>query len=172
MSRPAPEEQEYFRLRAEWLRFKNHVFDTNTELPTLAAVLDDVRRLTEERGTLGLIYLDLGGSGQVESLYGWHAYDGVVRAFAGVLAWLRVEGTLGARDIVAVLSVRSDKFLLFVGGPGTLPLDRATLEALVGRLKDRIAEALSSTRATPCCTAIPCCDPSARCTVPSTKPCS
>jgi len=139
MSRPAPEEQEYFRLRAEWLRFKNHVFDTNTELPTLAAVLDDVRRLTEERGTLGLIYLDLGGSGQVESLHGWHAYDAVVRAFAGVLAGLRVEGTLGARDIVAVLSVRSDKFLLFVGGPGTLPLDRAALEALVGRLKDRIA---------------------------------
>ena len=45
-----PDESDYFRLRAEWLRFKNHVFDANTELPTLAAVLDDVRRLMEERG--------------------------------------------------------------------------------------------------------------------------
>ena len=42
---PPPGENDYFRLRAEWLRFKNHVFDANTQLPTLAAVLDDVRRL-------------------------------------------------------------------------------------------------------------------------------
>ena len=32
---PPPGESDYFRLRAEWLRFKNHVFDANTELRTL-----------------------------------------------------------------------------------------------------------------------------------------
>ncbi len=142
MSRPVPEEQEYFRLRAEWLRFKNHVFDTNTDLPTLAAVLDDVRRLMEERGTLGLAYFDVGGSGQVEALHGWHAYDEVVRGFATVLAGMRLDGTLGARDIVSVLSVRSDKFLVFLGGPGTLPLDRPALDALAARLKERAGEGL------------------------------
>src|SRR4029450_10987505 len=58
-----PGESDYFRLRAEWLRFKNHVFDANTELPTLAAVLDDVRRLMGGGGTRGLLYLALGGDG-------------------------------------------------------------------------------------------------------------
>jgi hypothetical protein len=68
---PSPPEGDYFRLRAEWLRFKNHVFDANTELPTLAAVLDDVRRLMEERGTVGIVYLDVGGDGLTEPLHGW-----------------------------------------------------------------------------------------------------
>ncbi len=76
MTSPSPpREADYFRLRAEWLRFKNHVYDTNTELPTLAAALDDVRRLMEERGTLGLLYFDLSGDGQLEMMHGWQAYD-------------------------------------------------------------------------------------------------
>ena len=75
MTPPSPPEGDYFRLRAEWLRFKNHVFDANTELPTLAAVLDDVRRLMEERGTVGIIYLDLGGDGLTEPLHGWRRKD-------------------------------------------------------------------------------------------------
>ena len=49
-----PGDSRYQRLRIEWQRFKSHVIDPSTELPTLAAVLDDVRRLMEERGTLGL----------------------------------------------------------------------------------------------------------------------
>jgi EAL domain-containing protein (putative c-di-GMP-specific phosphodiesterase class I) len=142
MSRRVLEEQEYFRLRAEWLRFKNHVFDANTELPTLAAVLDDVRRLMEEKGSLGLVYFDLGANGPIEALHGWHAYDEVVRTFAALLTGLRADGTLSTRDILAVLSVRGDKFLLFLGGPGSQPLDRTPLERLTGRIRERIGEAL------------------------------
>ena len=54
----------YLQLRSDWLRFRNHLYDAGTELPTLAVVLDDVRRLLEERGTLGLLYLDLAEAGQ------------------------------------------------------------------------------------------------------------
>ncbi|MBI3932889.1 MAG: EAL domain-containing protein [Acidobacteria bacterium] len=138
MARTGPEEQEYFRLRGEWLRFKNHVFDTNTELPTLAAVLDDVRRLVEERGTLGLVYLDLGANAPIESLHGWHAYDEVVRGFSQALGALRPEGLLGPRDIIAVLAVRGDKFLLCAGGPGPAALDRPGVDALAARLRERL----------------------------------
>jgi EAL domain-containing protein (putative c-di-GMP-specific phosphodiesterase class I) len=138
----APEQGDYFRLRAEWLRFKNHVFDTNTELPTLAAVLDEVRRLMEERGTLGLVYLDLGGSGQVEPMHGWQTYDEVLRAFARTLVDLRAQGSLGSRDVIAVMSVRSDKFLVFLRGQDVSPLEPASLEARARRLQDQIAEAL------------------------------
>jgi EAL domain-containing protein (putative c-di-GMP-specific phosphodiesterase class I)/GGDEF domain-containing protein len=142
MSEEPPRDEEYFRLRAEWLRFKNHVFDANTELPTLAAVVDDVRRLMEERGTLGLVYFDLGGEGQIESLHGWQAYDELLRGFARALGALRGEGLLSLRDIVAVMSVRSDKFLVFVRGQSTAPLDGGSLETRAQRLRDRVRENL------------------------------
>jgi EAL domain-containing protein (putative c-di-GMP-specific phosphodiesterase class I) len=141
LTRGAPEEQEYFRLRAEWLRLKNHLFDTNTELPTLAAVQDDVRRRMEERGTLGLFYLDLGGGG-LEMLHGWHAYDDILKAFASSLGQLREEGFLDPRDIVAILSVRSDKFLLILGRPGGLPFDKGSLDEHATRLHSRVSELL------------------------------
>ena len=141
MNRPAPpQEADYFRLRAEWLRFKGHVLDANTGLPTLAAVLDDVRRLMEERGTLALVYLDLGGDGQFEPIHGWQAYDEVVRGFARGLLSLKGEGVLGPRDIIAVLSVRSDKFLVFMRS-GESP-ESGSLEGRVKRLRDSVRDVL------------------------------
>lgn len=142
MSPPTAQEGDYFRLRAEWLRFKNHVFDTNTELPTLAAVLDDVRRLMEERGSLGLVYVDLGADAGLESVHGWQAYDGLLRAFARTLVGLRTEGHLAPRDIIAVMTVRSDKFLVFVRGGDTGPFDAGSMESRARRLKERLLESL------------------------------
>ena len=141
MTPPASPSEEYFRLRAEWLRFKNHVIDSNTSLPTLAAVLDDVRRLMEERGTLALVYLDLGADGHVEPVHGWQAFDDLLRGFARTLASLRDGGHLSSRDVIAALSVRSDKFLLFLRGDGA-SLDPAALEARTRRLRERIVETL------------------------------
>ena len=92
MKDASPQEAEYFRLRAEWLRFKNHVFDANTGLPTLAAVMDDVRRLMEERGSLGVVYLDLAAEPGAEAARGWQEYDGLLRAFARALVSLKAEG--------------------------------------------------------------------------------
>ena len=141
MSRPAPpQEADYFRLRAEWLRFKGHVLDGNTGLPTLSAVLDDVRRLMEERGALALVYLDLGGEGELEAVHGWQAYDEVVRGFARALQTLKTDGALGPRDVVAVMGVRSDKFLVFMRAGEVA--DPPGLEARVKRLREKIEEAL------------------------------
>jgi EAL domain-containing protein (putative c-di-GMP-specific phosphodiesterase class I) len=137
---PPPPEADYLRLQAEWLRFKNHVFDANSELPTLAAVLDDVRRLMEERGTVGIIYLDLGGEGLAEPLQGWQSYDELLKVFAQSLLALRGEGLLGARDIVAALGVRSDKFLLFVRGQESQPFEPASLDVRARRIRERLEQ--------------------------------
>jgi EAL domain-containing protein (putative c-di-GMP-specific phosphodiesterase class I) len=141
MTPPASPSEEYFRLRAEWLRFKNHVIDSNTGLPTLAAVLDDVRRLMEERGSLALVYIDLGADGHVEPVHGWQSFDDLLRGFARTLVSLREGGHLSPRDVIAALSVRSDKFLLFLRGDGAAP-DAAALETRLRRLRERIVEAL------------------------------
>lgn len=143
MTTSAAEGRDYFRLRAEWLRFKNNVYDANTDLPTLAAILDDVRRLVEERGTVGLIYIDLGGDPQIEAFHGWLAYDELLRAFARALSSQGENGLLGTRDRIAALSVRSDKFLVFLGGPGTAPLDPTSLGAIAARLRERLVDAVA-----------------------------
>lgn len=137
-----PIRPDYFQLRSEWLRFKNHLFDSATALPALAAVLDDVRRLLEERGTLGLVYLDLADAARLEALHGWQWYDEALRAFARTLRELKAHGHLRTRDVVAMLSVRSDKFLLVLGGSGPASLEPSSLEPLVARLTERILEAL------------------------------
>ena len=138
-----PREADYFRLRAEWLRFKNHVFDANTELPTLAAVMDDVRRLMEERGSLGVVYLDVAAEPGSEAARGWQAYDELLRGFARALLSLKAEGgPLSPTDIVAVTSVRSDKFLIFMraGEPGGI--DAVSMDARARRLADKLADTL------------------------------
>jgi EAL domain-containing protein (putative c-di-GMP-specific phosphodiesterase class I) len=142
MSRPAPpQEADYFRLRAEWLRFKGHVLDANTGLPTLSAVLDDVRRLMEERGTLALVYIDVGGEGQLEAHHGWQAYDEVVRGFARALQSLKADGILGPRDVIALMGVRSDKFLVFMRAGDAA--DATSLDGRVKRLREKLEEALA-----------------------------
>jgi EAL domain-containing protein (putative c-di-GMP-specific phosphodiesterase class I) len=134
-----PGDTEYQRLRSEWQRFKSHVVDPYTDLPTLSAVLDDVRRLMEERGTLGLVYLDLSGDGRAEARYGSDTYDQVVRAFAEALVFLRNDGRLGPRDVIAVMSVRSDKFLVFMRGSEGSPFDPSSMESRAARLREHLA---------------------------------
>jgi EAL domain-containing protein (putative c-di-GMP-specific phosphodiesterase class I) len=138
-----PAASEYQRLRAEWLRFRGHVYDALADMPTLNAVLDEVRRLLEERGTLGLVYLDLGGNRELEPSHGWQRYDEVVRAFASALLGLRREGVLGSRDLVAVMSVRGDKFVAFLRGDGGA-MDGAGVEARARRIGQRLQQSLAA----------------------------
>jgi EAL domain-containing protein (putative c-di-GMP-specific phosphodiesterase class I) len=137
MTAGGPPESEFNRLRTEWLRFKGHVWDVHADLPTLDAVLDDVRRLLEERGTLALVYIDLDGARETEPLHGWEAYDAVVQGFAAALGALRDEGILGPRDVVAVMGVRGDKFVAFMRGNGGT-LDAPAVEGRARRLHDRL----------------------------------
>jgi EAL domain-containing protein (putative c-di-GMP-specific phosphodiesterase class I) len=96
----------------------------------------------EERGTLGLVYLDMGGDGQLEMMHGWQAYDEVLRAFARTLSSLRGDGLVGARDIVAVMGVRSDKFIVVMRGRETGPFDNPSLDQRARQLRGRIEETL------------------------------
>jgi EAL domain-containing protein (putative c-di-GMP-specific phosphodiesterase class I) len=109
---------EYYRLRTEWLRFKSHLVDSLTGLPALPAVVEDVRRVLEARGSAVALYVDLGQSGWQEAKLGWAAYDEAIREFAGALLSLRESGELLGQDVVCLHTVRSDRFLVFLAGGG------------------------------------------------------
>lgn len=110
--------EDYFELRTNWLRLKSHVFDALTGLPSLPAVMEDVRRLLESQRSLEVLYVDLGRSGWQESKLGWAAYDGVLKTFAEAFVALRERGVLDPSDIVCLHTVRSDRFLVFLGPGG------------------------------------------------------
>lgn len=132
---------DYYRLRTEWLRFKSQLYDAHTGLPALPAVMDDVRRLLETHGMVDVVYLDLGRSGGHEGKLGWAAYDEAVREFAGLLSRLKDAGDLAPRDIVCLHTVRSDRFLIFLGSddPGRERRSAAARrERLVTAIRDRI----------------------------------
>jgi EAL domain-containing protein (putative c-di-GMP-specific phosphodiesterase class I) len=130
---PPPEDS----LQTEWLRLKSHIFDPATGWPTLAAVLEDVRRLLERRETLAVLYLDLGGGLRLEAQHGWQDYDETVKIAADAL---RAAGRL--YDIGAVMAARCDKFVLFAGGSGTETIDKQGAEARGVGLREVVALAL------------------------------
>jgi EAL domain-containing protein (putative c-di-GMP-specific phosphodiesterase class I) len=132
-------EADYYRLRTEWLRFKSQLFDGLTGLPALPAVMEDVRRIVESRGAAEVVYLDLGRSGGQEMKLGWAAYDEAVREFAGLLLALRDTGPLGPQDIVCLHTVRSDRFLVFLGGSDA---DALAARRAPGGRKEQVVGAL------------------------------
>jgi EAL domain-containing protein (putative c-di-GMP-specific phosphodiesterase class I) len=121
-------------LRTEWSRFRGQVLDAHTGLPTLSAVLDEVRRLLEERGSLVVLYVDLDLGARER---GASAARERTRAFAAELSALPAEGVLEARDVTAVGGVGSDKFLLFLGQRAQGPRGPALAHAIASRLARR-----------------------------------
>jgi len=105
---------EYYRLRTEWLRNRSQLSDGLTGLPTLPAVIGQARQLLTG-GALDITYLDLGLSGTREARVGWEGYDDTIRLFADRLQDLRESGHVAPEEPICVRTVRSDRFLLFLG---------------------------------------------------------
>jgi EAL domain-containing protein (putative c-di-GMP-specific phosphodiesterase class I)/GGDEF domain-containing protein len=104
---------ELLAMRAEWLKARGNLYDPNTGLPALPALIEDVRRRLESGDRMGVVFLDLSGEAALEEIYGWETYDGVLRQVAMALDELRGP-ILGERDLLALAGVRSDQFLVFV----------------------------------------------------------
>lgn len=134
-------DQRYFALRAEWLKLRGALHDPTTALPTLAAVLEDVRRRLETGETIGIIYLDLSGEEHLEAVYGWEAYERLIREMALALGDLRGL-VLDPHDTVASLGVRDDEFVLFVRGTERAHVEDEWVEAIRSRVVAELASRL------------------------------
>jgi EAL domain-containing protein (putative c-di-GMP-specific phosphodiesterase class I) len=131
---------EYLELRSEWLKVRSYLYDPNTGLPSVPAVLEDVRRRAEEGLQIGILLLDLSSEEPLEEVYGWETYDGVLRQVAQALEELRGP-VLRDEDVVAQRGIRSDQFVLFLVLPGQDAVEalarirRGLLEELEARLR-------------------------------------
>ena len=129
----------YWELRAEWLKLRGCLYDPNTGLPALPAVIDGVRRRLEDGERVGTLFVELASEERLEEVCGWQAYDRLLRQVAQVLEEFR-ERTLQPRDTLAITGIRGDAFLLFVGARPRQALD----ERRLNRLRESLTKELSA----------------------------
>jgi EAL domain-containing protein (putative c-di-GMP-specific phosphodiesterase class I) len=110
------EPDETARLRAEWLQYRARLNDPETGLPTLAGIIDDLRRHLENGLPLGVFSLSLFAERQLEESWGWQAYDRLVVEFIRMLKLDRGNGIV-PEGMLCLPAVRADEVFLF------LPLD-------------------------------------------------
>jgi EAL domain-containing protein (putative c-di-GMP-specific phosphodiesterase class I)/DNA-binding response OmpR family regulator len=96
----------------EDLRFRNLLFDSITELPTVPVIIDALRdRLLDSR-ELGVLVVDVEQYSHIEDTYGWEVFDDLLRATGRALR--RMLGTLfAAEDFVAVNRAGGSDFYVF-----------------------------------------------------------
>lgn len=125
----------YLELRSEWLKVRSYLYDPNTGLPAVPAVVEDVRRRVEAGARMAILLLDLSSEESLEEVYGWETYDRVLRQVAEALEAVR-GSVLRGEDIVAQRGIRSDQFVLFLG------LDDGDPEGELGRIRSDLLDAL------------------------------
>ncbi|MEW6685691.1 MAG: hypothetical protein AB1393_05740 [Candidatus Edwardsbacteria bacterium] len=137
-------EKDFFTIRTEWLKFKASLFDHNTGLPVLPLVLEEIRRLLEDRGQIGLIYLSFSKDGCIEAIYGWDVYDQAIREFARAIEQLKRK-IFASEDILVILNVRGDEILLFISSTNTGDtVTEAYLEGLAEEIEIHLKSSMFS----------------------------
>jgi EAL domain-containing protein (putative c-di-GMP-specific phosphodiesterase class I) len=109
------------RLRAEWLQYRSRLNDPETGLPTLAGIVDELRRQLESGLPLGVFTLSLYAERRLEESWGWQAYDRLVVEFIRALKGDRGNGVV-PEGLLCLPGVRADEVFLF------LPLDAERIE--------------------------------------------
>lgn len=129
-------------LRTEYLRLKAAVYDPNTELRSVPAVLDSVRGLLDLGRWVGIIHVSLRELPRLESIYGWQATDRLLSLVSVTLR--RCRGSeLPAETVLAQFGIYGGTFVAFLPlATGTRTpaelLDRSAA-ALQERLQERFA---------------------------------
>ncbi|HAV92351.1 TPA: hypothetical protein DCW38_04135 [candidate division WOR-3 bacterium] len=131
-------ENDYFKMHTEWLKYKSCLFDMNTGLPVLSVVLDEIRKMVDDYGKVTVIYIDI--TKDIESLYGWQLYDKLIRQTINSINNLKKE-ILPAHTIITLASVRSGEILLFLA---TDKLGNQLTNSEVERIQYRIKDVIEN----------------------------
>ncbi|HKI85687.1 MAG TPA: EAL domain-containing protein [Thermoanaerobaculia bacterium] len=138
----ARESQDLLELKAAWLKLRGRLYDSTTNLPTLAAVLEKIRRQVEAGERVGLVYIETSSEGQLERLVGWQAYDRLIGSVGQALLDLR-GSALPLDATIALAGVRSDEFVIFVSDQVSEGLNRHGLETIENQVVAKVREQLS-----------------------------
>jgi len=112
-------------LQTQLLRSRASLYDPGTHLPTLPAVIDDVRRMLDDHATVHVFMIRIEQEQSLELVVGWERYDGLLGVVAEELRQILGQG-MGRQSLLCQDNVRGDVFYVFV-------VDRAEAARVLGR---------------------------------------
>jgi len=116
---------ELVTLRGKWQKERTRLYDRDTGLPTVAALMDELTGQLRDRGALSILAFCPGSEGRVEEVWGWKAYDDLLRDFVRRLKAFQTDGIVPAGTL-CLPHVSSDEVLLVLAsGTGSLHSLRA-----------------------------------------------
>jgi EAL domain-containing protein (putative c-di-GMP-specific phosphodiesterase class I) len=124
---------ELVTLRGKWQKERKRLYDPDTGLPTVAALMEDLVAQLKERGSLSILSFSPGSEGRVEEVWGWKAYDDLLVDFVRRLKSFQADGIIPAGTF-CLPHVSSDEVLLVID-PEAAARDRIpALEQKAGEL--------------------------------------
>ncbi|HMA17905.1 MAG TPA: EAL domain-containing protein [Thermoanaerobaculia bacterium] len=105
--------QELVALRGKWQKQRKRLYDRDTGLPTVAALMEDLVAQLRENGSLSILSFCPGSEGRVEEVWGWKAYDDLLIDFVRRLKSFQTDGVIPP-GIFCLPHVCSDEVLLVI----------------------------------------------------------
>lgn len=122
---------------------KRLLFDPVTGLPTTPLLFPRIATLLEERGEVSLLAVNVVRYSRIEEIYGWQAFDDVMRHVADVLDEIAGE-TLRDADVIAELMNSGNAFVIVLSPPRTTAcIDPSSRVMLARRVEARVSEKLA-----------------------------
>ncbi len=101
------------RIRYEYLKYKDILYDKITLLPTVPLIIETLRKLLDKHHLLGIIVVDLSKYGKYERAYGWQKIDKIIENISTITQSM-IESPKWKNTILSVNRARGDDIVLFV----------------------------------------------------------
>jgi len=128
---------EFVALRGKWQKERSRLYDRDTGLPTVAAIMDDLVLQLTEQGSLSILAFCPGSEGRVEEVWGSKAYDDLLLDFVRRVKAFQSDGIIPSGTL-CLPHVSSDEVLLVLA-PQTETIDsHRTIEQRAAELDQLI----------------------------------
>ncbi|HEU5251314.1 MAG TPA: EAL domain-containing protein [Thermoanaerobaculia bacterium] len=104
---------ELVALRGKWQKQRKRLYDRDTGLPTVAALMEELVAQLREHGSLSILSFCPGSEGRVEEVWGWKAYDDLLVDFVRRLKSFQADGLIPP-GVFCMPQVASDEVLLVI----------------------------------------------------------
>lgn len=113
--------------------------DALTQLPTVAATIDSVRKQIQTRGEMVVLYFNFDRYEKIEEIYGWEKLDALLETTANAMKEYLSEGALKLSQLM-VNSPNDDDFVFFhIPEKGISPASDEDITQLTSKLQQHIA---------------------------------
>jgi len=128
---------EFVALRGKWQKERSRLYDRDTGLPTVAAIMDDLVLQLTEQGSLSILAFCPGSEGRVEEVWGSKAYDDLLLDFVRRVKAFQSDGIVPSGTL-CLPHVSSDEVLLVLAPESGAADSHRTIEQRAAELDQLI----------------------------------